>query len=80
MMRAAEPARSVALYGTMDRPEVIYSNNLVRGNLPVTMSVREGGSVIDYEDEDPEVRRRFEEDLRKEGVEMTMPPVVYRQD
>ncbi len=80
MMRAAEPARRVALYGTMDRPEVIYSNNLVRGNLPVTMSIREGGYVIDYEDEDPEIRRRFEEDLRKEGVEIAMPPVVYRQD
>ncbi|MFC2073040.1 cupin domain-containing protein [Chloroflexota bacterium] len=44
------------------------------------ISVREGGTMIKYEDEDPEVRRMFEEELRKNGVECTMEPVVYRTD
>jgi hypothetical protein len=36
--------------------------------------------LIDYEDEDPEVRRYFTEANRKEGVECDMPPVTYRND
>lgn len=44
---------------------------------PVT-HVREGGNQIDYEDEDPLVRRMFEEDLKKSGVESKMPRVRYR--
>lgn len=44
---------------------------------PVT-HVREGGNQIDYEDEDPLVRKIFEEELRKTGVESRMPPVKYR--
>ena len=42
--------------------------------------VREGGVLIDYENEDPEVRRYFIEANRKEGVECDMPPVRYRTD
>ena len=38
----------------------------------------EGGRLLDYEDEDPEVRRYFIEANRREGVECTMPPVTYR--
>lgn len=45
-----------------------------------TPPVREGGPLIDYEDEDPEVRRYFIEANRKEGVECDMPPVTYRTD
>jgi len=70
------PARHVAVYG---------------GNSPlgsqrggdeggVYLNVREGGVLIDYEDEDPEVRRYFIEANRKEGVECDMPPVTYRND
>jgi quercetin dioxygenase-like cupin family protein len=44
---------------------------------PVT-NLREGGNQIDYEDEDPLVRKIFEEELRKSGVESQMPPVRYR--
>ena len=65
----------------MRRPE---EGNLVRGSsgadLPSLISLREGGTLLEYEDEDPRVRRDFEEALRKEGIESAMPPVVYRQD
>ncbi len=36
------------------------------------------GELIEYEDEDPEIRREFEEECKKNGVEMRMPPVTYR--
>jgi quercetin dioxygenase-like cupin family protein len=44
---------------------------------PVT-HVREGGNQIDYEDEDPLVRKMFEDELSKSGVDSRMPPVKYR--
>ncbi len=70
------PARHVAVYGGtsplgVQRPQ---------DDGGVFTPVREGGRLIDYEDEDPEVRRYFVEANRKEGVECTMPPVTYRAD
>jgi len=32
-----------------------------------------GGTIIEYDKEDPEIRRRYEEMLRLEGVEFQMP-------
>lgn len=42
------------------------------------VSVKKGGDQIEYEDEDPVVRKMFEEDLAKEGIEMKMPPVARK--
>ena len=72
-----EPARHLAVYGR---------GGVTRSTLPAVLQddfvgftgLREGGSLIEYEEEDPEVRRHFEETLKKAGVECTMPPVVYR--
>jgi hypothetical protein len=33
--------------------------------------------MIDYEDEDPEIRRRFEAELKRAGVPCEMPQVSY---
>jgi len=38
-------------------------------------SVREGGTLIEYQDEDPEIRRRYEAELRKTGIACEMPAV-----
>lgn len=38
-----------------------------------TVSYREGGNMIDYTDEDPQVRSIFEEELKKHGVPSRMP-------
>jgi oxalate decarboxylase/phosphoglucose isomerase-like protein (cupin superfamily) len=40
-------------------------------------SIRDGGTLIEYEDEDPEIRRRYEAALTKTGVANQMPPVRY---
>ncbi|NIO11093.1 MAG: hypothetical protein GTO40_25000 [Deltaproteobacteria bacterium] len=36
-------------------------------------SVKEGGSLIEYEEEDPQIRRDYEERLRKVGIPCQMP-------
>jgi oxalate decarboxylase/phosphoglucose isomerase-like protein (cupin superfamily) len=38
-------------------------------------SIRDGGTLIEYEDEDPEIRRRYEAALKINGVVNQMPPV-----
>lgn len=40
----------------------------------VAESVKAGGDQIEYEDEEPEVRRMYEEELAKEGLEVQMLP------
>ncbi|MGH7930208.1 MAG: hypothetical protein ACREQV_20720, partial [Candidatus Binatia bacterium] len=41
-------------------------------------SIRDGGTLIEYEDEDPEIRRRYDAALGKNGVVNQMPPVRQR--
>jgi quercetin dioxygenase-like cupin family protein len=42
------------------------------------LSYREGGTLIEYEDEDPRVRRDFEAELAQRGISCQMPAVDYR--
>lgn len=42
------------------------------------VSLKLGGSQIEYEDEDPEIRRLYEQELAKLGSKMRMPPVARR--
>lgn len=79
MSTGKEPARHVAVYGNTSsgRWDVRQRlNSMVESRYT---SIEDGGTLIEYELEDPEIRRRFEEALRGEGVECTMPPVTYRQ-
>ena len=43
----------------------------------VMIPMKQGGTLLDYEDEDPEVRRHFEEELKRNGILCDMPPVTY---
>ncbi len=70
------PARHVACYGGMNPLATTWYPDGSRVMIPV----REGGQLINYEDEDPEVLRYFAEANAKEGVECAMPPVTYRTD
>ncbi len=45
--------------------------------IPMGVSVRQGGRLIEHEDEDPEIRRQFAATLRAKGIEIAMKPVVY---
>jgi oxalate decarboxylase/phosphoglucose isomerase-like protein (cupin superfamily) len=43
----------------------------------VRTSIREGGTLIEYEDEDPQIRRDFESALAQTGAGMEMPQFKY---
>ena len=71
-----QPARHLAVYGFR---QPIFAARDWQGEDHVGLfSVKEGGNMIDYEDEDPEIRRQFVEILRKDVIECRMPPVTYR--
>lgn len=71
-----EPNRQLAFhyYGKLHPVECA---EVGRGEAVLT-SVRAGGTLIDPEDEDPEIRRHWEAELRGEGIQSQMPAVVYR--
>ncbi len=67
-----EPTQVLALrYGSkkhiVEYREVHYREG-------VLTSIREGGTMIEYEDEDPAIRELFEQECAKNGVQVQMPP------
>ncbi len=70
------PARHIAVYGEWLPLGVhnMAAEDAYRGLL----SFREGGTLIDYEDEDPQVRKDFEQTLARKGITCSMPPIAYR--
>jgi hypothetical protein len=39
----------------------------------VYTSVKDGGTLIEYEDEDPEIRRRYQAEIKATGIAFAMP-------
>jgi oxalate decarboxylase/phosphoglucose isomerase-like protein (cupin superfamily) len=70
------PARHIAVYGETLPLGVheLHDERGWRGHL----SFREGGTLIEYEDEDPSIRSDFTASLAQRGLQCTMPPVQYR--
>ncbi len=75
-----EPARHLAVTGGGVGGGAGHLKGEPYGDFGKRASIREGGIQIEFEDEDPEIRRMFLEDLRQSGVECAMPPVTYRTD
>ena len=68
-----EPARHLAIrFGSRLHP-VGFKIALQRMEDGVYTDVKKGGTLIGYEDEDPEIRRRYEEALKETGVVSQMP-------
>ena len=63
------PARYLALRWGSRKHRM--SQNFWRGD-GTDVSLKEGGNQIEYPDEDPEIRRIFEAELAKRGVESKM--------
>ena len=42
------------------------------------ISVKEGGTLIEYEDEDPQIRRMYEAALKERGIIFDMPAIARR--
>jgi quercetin dioxygenase-like cupin family protein len=65
------PARHIAVYGT-PQPMTVHGLEGDDGFMGV-ISSREGGTMIEYEDEDPQIRADFEATLRANGIACPMP-------
>jgi oxalate decarboxylase/phosphoglucose isomerase-like protein (cupin superfamily) len=76
-----EPARQLAFRYTGNsgkyRLGIAKALNKAAG-AGVRMSVREGGTLIEYEDEDPQIRSDYNARIKAQGIELQMPPVAYR--
>jgi quercetin dioxygenase-like cupin family protein len=79
---AAEPLRilnywggPVGQFGGLS-DEGDEEGNVKSGNI---FGINEGGRSILYKDEDPYIRQYYAERLKKVGVELTMPEVLYRE-
>ncbi len=64
-------ARQLALRYGSKKYGVGFKDVLDRGG--VLVSAKRGGTQIEYEDEDPEIRRLYREELARTGVEYQMP-------
>lgn len=65
----AEPARHIAFRPAGTKYKLGFHYN--EGDL--VESIKTGGTMIEYEDEDPAIRRDFEEALRETGIPCRMP-------
>ena len=69
----SERARQLALrYGSRKHKLGFYVAAQKRDG-GVFISIKEGGTLIEYEDEDPEIRRIYEAELKKKGISLDMP-------
>ena len=53
---------------------------IVKGVPGVYVSYREGGTLIEYEDEDPQIKIDYEASLKKAGIATQMPDFAYNAD
>jgi quercetin dioxygenase-like cupin family protein len=72
-----EPARQLALRFGSHKYPVGFHIAAKRSEEGTSTSIRDGGTLIDYEDEDPQIRRNYEEALARNGIGLDMPEVVY---
>jgi oxalate decarboxylase/phosphoglucose isomerase-like protein (cupin superfamily) len=70
-----QPARHLAIrYGSRIHP-IGFKIADKRSEDGVYIDVKRGGTLIEYADEDPYIRRHYEDELKKTGVSSEMPPV-----
>lgn len=67
------PARHIALRTGGAKYRLGFSYRFA--DKATVTSIKKGGAMIEYEDEDPQIRRDFEAALRDAGVPCQMPPV-----
>ena len=72
-----EPARQLALRFGSHRYPVGFHLAAKRSEAGTAISIRDGGTLIEYEDEDPLIRRAYEEALARTGIPCDMPQFAY---
>lgn len=73
-----EPARHIAVrHGSRRAGPGFGPVTPQVGRLGLMTSTEDGGSLIEYEDEDPEIRKRYAQALQRSGVANNMPDGLY---
>jgi hypothetical protein len=72
-----EPARHLAIRGGNTFSLAPLGNRAEGDEHANMIATSEGGSLLEYEEEDPETRRRFRAALKANGVENQMPDELY---
>ena len=71
----AQPARHLALrYGSRIHP-IGFKIADKRSEDGVYIDVKKGGTLIEYADEDPQIRKHYEDEMKKNGVASEMPAI-----
>jgi oxalate decarboxylase/phosphoglucose isomerase-like protein (cupin superfamily) len=73
----SEKARQLAFRYSSESGNYLFGVWRAINKEGVRTSTREGGTLIEYEDEDPQIRIDFENAIGKIGVPMEMPQFVY---
>ena len=74
-----DPARQLAIrYGSSYYFTGFHHKSVHQIEDGTYISVRKGGNLIEYEDEDPEIRTRYEAELAKQGIPCDMLPVLHQ--
>jgi hypothetical protein len=72
-----EPLRVMAYLAGFDGYPTRVEGGPGSTYIHMNQSLSAGGKTIEYRDEDPEIRRLFEEQLRRNNATFEMPPEVY---
>jgi quercetin dioxygenase-like cupin family protein len=75
-----EPARQLAFRYNSHSGEYRLGIGKALNRAGVNISTRNGGTLIEYEDEDPQIRIDYEAEIKAEGVSPQMPQFNYRDD
>jgi len=73
---SSEPLRVLAFLGGFPRRTAGAPGKEV---FALNLDIKEGGNTIEYEDEDPHIRKIFQEALHKAGATFEMPEAVYQR-
>jgi quercetin dioxygenase-like cupin family protein len=71
----ADSAKHIAVYGAQ-LPLGVHDLRTEEG-WKGFLTVNEGGTLIEYKDEDPQIRKDFDDLLRQKGIESNMPAAMY---
>jgi hypothetical protein len=71
-----EPAQLLAVRGGQPFSAALLGAD-VSDYHPAQYGTEEGGTILEYENEDPAIRRHYEAMLKERGVASAMPPEVY---
>ena len=74
----SEKARQLALRNGSRRHKLGFHVAAQKRDGGVFISVKEGGTLIEYEDEDPQIRRMYEAALKERGIIFDMPAIARR--